>query len=72
MARIRYWTASCTYDGKQPFRFWTSAMVVEAEFETVAHDALQAIVRREWAKISPHPAPRLLEVVPGRLVMEAD
>jgi hypothetical protein len=69
---MRYWTAECTYDGKRPFWFYSGSFESVAETETAASDQLQAQVSRAWAEICPHPAPRLLSVIPGRMVLERE
>lgn len=68
--RTRYWTGICSYDGKREFRFHSSDFVVTADTDMQAHDRLQGAIDKAWATISPHPAPRLLDVIPGALVLE--
>lgn len=66
----RYWTGICSYDGKQEFRFHSSDFVITADLETQAHGRLQAAIDLAWAEISPHPGPRLVNAIPGALVLE--
>jgi hypothetical protein len=69
MAKSRYWTAVLAYEGKDPFSLSSPAFCVITEHETVAHEELEAIVHAQWAKLVPYPPPKLIKVVPGRLVM---
>jgi len=64
----RYWTAQVTYDGKRPFLFHANVFCI-ADSELAAEPMLQVLVADAWAKISPHPAPRLLAVLDGRLIL---
>jgi len=70
MADPIHWTAVCQYPGKDQFRFYSSAFVVEhwADMERAAKETVEA----EWARISPHPAPPVVELVPGRLLHESE
>lgn len=58
----RSWCAVCQYDGKDQFFFGTvvvsrNATMHEIEAETAAL----------WATISPHPMPRIVNLIPGEL-----
>lgn len=64
----KYWTCEVTYDGKEPFFYSSPDMFVEVESELEAEKLLESIVKDSWAKISPHPAPKLLSVLPLRVV----
>ena len=66
----RYWTGICSYDGKHEFRFHSSDFIITADLETQAHERLQAAIDSAWAQISPHPGPRLVNAIPGALVLE--
>lgn len=65
---MRYWTAHCQYQGKSKFLFWSPRMHVIADSELVAEGRLRKIAEEEWATISPHPAPPIIAIFPGRLV----
>lgn len=65
----RYWTCEVSYDGKTPFHFFSTEMYIETETELEAEKLLSEIVSECWAKISPHPAPRLLSVIPLRVIL---
>lgn len=60
-----HWTAVCAYPGHDQFRFYSPTFTVEcwADLETTAADTVAA----EWAKISPHPPPGIVELIPGHL-----
>jgi len=65
--RESHWTCEVSYDGKEPFLFYSPAFYVSAEGELHAERLLQDLVNVEFAKISPHEPPKLLSVHPGRL-----
>jgi hypothetical protein len=65
--RERNWTCEVSYDGKEPFLFYSPAFYVSAEGELHAERLLQDLVNTEFAKISHHPPPKVLSVLPGRL-----
>lgn len=60
-----HWTAVCAYPGHKQFRFYSPAFTVEhwADLEAAATNAVAA----EWSKISPHPPPGIVELIPGYL-----
>ena len=52
--------------------FHSSDFTIIEDSETRAHDKLQIAIDSAWAEISPHPAPRLTDVIPGALVLYDD
>lgn len=54
-----HWRAICQYEGKKKFSFTSSEFVVDSysDLEKVGRE----IVEREWAEISPHPAPKIID-----------
>ena len=59
------WSAICTYPDKKAFMFYTKAFIVDhwSNLEAIA----QEVVNKEWGKISPHPPPNIVELVPGHI-----
>lgn len=57
---MRNWAAHCQYPGRAPFYFGT----FEAESELEAVRGFE----KAWSKISPHPAPTNVSVVPGMVI----
>jgi hypothetical protein len=62
-APLRHWCGRCEYPGLAPFLFGT----VQAEQELEA----LALLRKAWAKISPHPPPSIAPL-PGLLAFRED
>ncbi|WJJ55014.1 hypothetical protein [Xanthomonas phage RTH11] len=68
--KTMFFTAVCGYAGLEKFSFFSVDFSVEqwSDLEKVG----QAMVEEEWAKISPHPAPTILQYVPGGIVQLSD
>lgn len=60
-----YWFARCKYKGKDTFSFYSSEFRADWKLEDEMKKA-QEIVLKEWATISPHPPPDMIELVPVR------
>lgn len=58
-----HWSAICQYPGKKNFLFYSKAFVA-ADWNNVEEIAKQ-MVEEEWAEMSPHPAPPVIELIPG-------
>ncbi len=56
------WTAVCRYPGKDQFLFYSPEFV--ADWKELDDEA-RKVVDEAWSKISPHPAPPVIELVPG-------
>lgn len=65
MADGIHWTARCAYPGRADFLFYSPAFVVDHWSEL--DQAARAAVTEAWAKISPHPPPDVIELIPGHL-----
>lgn len=59
------WTARCAYPGRNEFLFYSPSFVAASWADLDA--AAQAAVSEAWSKISPHPAPAVVELIPGAL-----
>lgn len=61
-----YFTAVCAYPNHNNFNFFSVEFVIEdwADLERVG----RAKVVEEWTKISPHPAPEIIDFLPGAVV----
>lgn len=57
------WTAVCRYEGKEDFVFYSPDFFIDnwADLESVA----KYTVEKAWSRISPHPAPSIIEIKPG-------
>lgn len=62
MSKIN-WTAVCKYVDHEKFNFYSSAFTVDhwSDLDSRAEE----LVRTEWARFSPYPAPPIVELVPG-------
>ena len=65
-----FWTARCAYPGHSEFLFYSPSFVVAswADLDTAA----QTAVAEEWAKISPYPAPPIVELIPGAMSFQTN
>jgi len=63
----RPWTAQCEYEGKKQFYLGT---VVEP-LDTPHNELLEKFAAL-WERISPHPMPRIVSIIPGALVFVPD
>lgn len=70
MNGIHHWVARCQYAGKREFVFSSPAFVVEHWWQ-LEQTAAQ-VVADSWAKISPHPAPDIVELIPGAMLFFPD
>lgn len=57
------WVAVCQYPGRPKFGFYSPAFVVNHWSDLEAEAA--RIVAQAWAEISPHPAPPVVDYLPG-------
>lgn len=67
-ALTRWWSADCAYPGKDKFIFG-SVVHVQAETTEEAHRIARHELAAEWARISPHPAPEIVNLIPGRIIL---
>lgn len=65
MVKCLHFVAVCQYQGKQGFKFFSEEFTVSNWHEV--EDTAKKIVEEAWAKISPHPAPDVVEILPGFL-----
>lgn len=70
MKRQMHFVARCQYPGKEKFYLFATDFVIEdwSELETVG----KAAVAAAWESISPHPAPDVIEYVPGMIYFVPD
>lgn len=62
------YVAKCGYKGKKDFYFYTDEMYVDSleDLDKVGPEE----IKTQWARISPHPAPELIEWFPGLIRAE--
>lgn len=60
-----HWTARCAYPGLDGFIFYSPTFTAESWSDL--DDMAQSTVAEAWARISPHPAPKVVELIPGYL-----
>lgn len=65
----RYWSALVQYPGRSPFLVSAPEFHVVADGNEQALAALQEVIDSAWGRISPHPAPAIVEARLGRLVL---
>lgn len=66
MSKRMQFVAVCQYPGMDQFRFHSEPFHVDtwADLEATGRQVVEA----EWARISPHPAPPVVDYLPGALV----
>lgn len=62
------WTARCAYPGRDAFLFHSPSFTVASWDDLDA--AAKASVSEAWSKISPHPAPPVVELIPGMMCFQ--
>lgn len=63
--REMHFTAICAYPGKEAFAFYSVDFIIEHWSDLEKEGQRQ--VAEAWAKISPHPAPDIVEFQPGSI-----
>lgn len=66
MTKRMQFVAMCQYPGHKEFRFYSEPFMVDSwsDLESTG----EKIVQAEWARISPHPAPQVVDYLPGALL----
>lgn len=65
----RYWTCEVAFEGKASFLLSSADFYVEASSELEAEPILRAALVNAWNSIVPYPAPKMVSVIPGALVL---
>lgn len=68
----RYYVAELAYPGRPHVLFHSSRFCVVADSIEDALSLLRPIVVEVWQEFSPHPPPDIVNLIPGRLILELE